>query len=105
MILLQSHQQYMTAKSTCMLFQTQIHNLQLIQFPSYCGKQKDLRFDFNSERRVNCLSDDVKAEEHPNILLHLAPFDHDENYNPLQSFATYALSPNVFAVQCCRKKT
>jgi len=64
-----------------------------------------LRFDFNSERRVNCLSDDVKAEEHPNILLHLAPFDHDENYNPLQSFATYALSPNVFAVQCCRKKT
>ena len=46
-----------------------------------------------------------KAEEHPNILQHVAPFDPDKSYNPLQSFATYALSPNVFAVQCCRKKT
>ena len=44
------------------------------------------------------------AEEHPNILLHVAPFDHDKSYNPLQSFATYALSLNVFIVQCCRKK-
>jgi len=30
------------------------------------------------------------AEEHPNILLHVAPFDHDKSYNPLQSFPTYA---------------
>ena len=44
------------------------------------------------------------ATERPNILGYLAPFDHYISCNPHQPFATYALSPNVYAVKGCHKK-
>ena len=71
MILLQTHQQYMTAKSMCMLIQTQLHNLQLIQFPSHCGKQnlRDLIWFLNAVWTACQMMS--TAEEHPNILLHM----------------------------------
>jgi len=70
-------QQYMTAKSMCMLIQTQVHNLQLIQFPSHCGKQNvwDLVLFLNA---VWTACQMMSMAEHPNILLHVAPFDHDK---------------------------
>ena len=90
--------------SPCVLIQTQIHNLQLIPFPSHCGKQKNLRdlILFLNAAWTACQMMST-AEEHPNILLHVAPFDHDKSYNPLQSFATYALSKRLHCAVLSKK--